>query len=234
MDFFTSTQGWRWLQQLESVYSLSSGHIQVLQSQLNEWMGLIPHETGVKWKENGINNFIIGLSKKRLQESKQLRSSNASVEEAMLVLAAAYFQQGLYKEGEELELQVLAGRKKILGDDHLDTLRVMGDLASTYATQGRFKEVEHLGLEVLAGRKKVLGDDHLDTLSAVGNLASTYYNQGRLKEAEDLDLQVVASSKKILGDDHPDTLRARETLASAYRKQGCQEEAEKLYASADE
>jgi Tetratricopeptide repeat len=43
-----------------------------------------------------------------------------------------YSNQGRWKEAEELEMQVIEKRKRVLGAEHLDTLTSIGNLASTY------------------------------------------------------------------------------------------------------
>ena len=61
--------------------------------------------------------------------------------------------------------------KRVLGDDHPDTLRSMNNLASLYNRQGRYDAAEPLYLETLETQKRVLGDDHRDTTSTLYNLA---------------------------------------------------------------
>ena len=70
-------------------------------------------------------------------------------------------------------------RKRVLGQDHPDTLISMGNLASTYWSQGRWKEAEELFVQVMETRKRVLGQEHPNTFISKGNLVSTYQNQGR-------------------------------------------------------
>ena len=65
-------------------------------------------------------------------------------------------------------------RKRVLGEEHLDTLTSIGNLASTYRNQGRWKEAEELEVQVMETRKRVLGEKHPDTLTSMGNLASTF------------------------------------------------------------
>jgi hypothetical protein len=84
---------------------------------------------------------------------------------------------------------VLEMSKRVLGDEHPDTITRKANLASTYSDQGRWDEAEMLKLEVLETSKHVLGDEHPDTITHKANLASTYRNQGRLKEVADLELR---------------------------------------------
>jgi hypothetical protein len=63
--------------------------------------------------------------------------------------------------------------KKVLGDEHPNTLTSMANLASTYWNQGRWKEAEELQVLVTEARKSVLGEGHPDTLTSMVNLAYT-------------------------------------------------------------
>jgi tetratricopeptide (TPR) repeat protein len=143
-------------------------------------------------------------------------------------LSRVYYDEGRWKEAEELEVQVMETRKRVLGAEHPDTLTSMANLASTFWNQGRWKEAEELDVQVMETRKRVLGAEHPDTLTSMANLASTYRNQGRWKEAEELDVQVMETSSRVLGAEHPDTLTSIANLASTFWNQGRWKEAEEL------
>jgi hypothetical protein len=68
--------------------------------------------------------------------------------------------------------------KRVLGQEHPETLSSMNNLASTYWDQGRWKEAEELGVQVMETRKRVLGQEHPDTLSSMSNLAFMLKLQG--------------------------------------------------------
>ncbi|KAF2875763.1 Tetratricopeptide repeat-domain-containing protein, partial [Massariosphaeria phaeospora] len=72
-------------------------------------------------------------------------------------------------------------RKRVLGEEHPDTLTSIGNLALTYRNQGRWKEAEELQAKELEICSRVLGEEHPSTLTSMANLASTYSNQGRWK-----------------------------------------------------
>ncbi|KAH8724736.1 kinesin light chain [Phaeosphaeriaceae sp. PMI808] len=142
--------------------------------------------------------------------------------------AETLYSDGRYKEAEELFVQVMQMRKRVLGDKHPYTLASMSNLALTHKDQGRWKEAEELEVQVMQMMKGVLGDEHPDTLTSMSNLASTYLNQGRWKEAEELQIQVMQIMKGVLGDEHPYTLTSMSNLALTYDSQGRWEEAEEL------
>ncbi|KAJ5901450.1 hypothetical protein N7495_001978 [Penicillium taxi] len=75
-------------------------------------------------------------------------------------------QNGRWKEAEELEVQVMDTRKRVLGPEHPDTLTSMKNLALTYWTQRRWKEAEELEVQVMETSKRVLVPEHPDTLSS--------------------------------------------------------------------
>jgi tetratricopeptide (TPR) repeat protein len=139
--------------------------------------------------------------------------------------AMALYSDGRYKEAEELFMQVIEARKRVLGEEHPYTLTSMGNLAATYRSQGRWKEAEELEVQVIETEKRVLGEEHPDTLTSMANLAGTYWNQGRWKEAEELGVQIMVTMKRVFGDKHPDTLTSMANLAETYWKQGRWKEA---------
>ncbi|KAH6691785.1 hypothetical protein BKA61DRAFT_715021 [Leptodontidium sp. MPI-SDFR-AT-0119] len=135
---------------------------------------------------------------------------------------------GRYNEAEAPFVEVMERNKRVLGQEHSDTLTSISNLASTFCNQGRWKEAEDLEVQVMETRKRVLGAEHPDTLTSMGNLASIYRNQGRWKEAEDLDVQVMETSLRVLGAEHSDTLTSMGNLASTFWHQGRWKEAEDL------
>jgi hypothetical protein len=62
------------------------------------------------------------------------------------------------EDAEELEVKVLEASRRVLGEEHPDTITAMANLASTYWNQGRWKEAEELQVKVLEVRRRVLGE----------------------------------------------------------------------------
>jgi hypothetical protein len=79
------------------------------------------------------------------------------------------YESGYWNEAEELNIQVMETRKRVLGAEHPDTLRSTGNLASTFRNHGRWKEAEELEIQVMETRKRLLGAEHPDTLRSMGN-----------------------------------------------------------------
>ena len=159
---------------------------------------------------------------------RQIELSKQYYDDEWINFALVLKENGDSKNAEELEVQVVDMRKKLLGAEHLDTLTSLVNLAHTYRNQGRWNEEEQLEIQVMDMRKKLLGAEHPDTLTSMGNLASTYWNQGRWNEAEHLQIQVMDMTKKLFGAEHPDTLTSMAGLAMTYWNQGRWNEAEQL------
>ncbi len=150
------------------------------------------------------------------QNKKVLGIEHPDTLTSMANLASTFWNQGRWKEAEELEVQVMETRRRVLGLEHPDTLTSMANLASTFWNQGRWKEAEELDVQVMETRKRVLGLEHPSTLTSIANLASTYSDQGRWKEAEELEVQVMETRKRVLGLEHPDTLISMNNLAFTF------------------
>ena len=138
-------------------------------------------------------------------------------------------QQGKDAEAEALFRETLAAQKRVLGDEHPNSLLTAANLAITLMQQGKDAEAEALCRETHAAQKRVLGDEHPNTLHTAGHLASSLMQQGKDAEAEVLYRAVCATKKRVLGDEHPDTLGTATNLASSLMQQGKDAEAEVLY-----
>lgn len=139
--------------------------------------------------------------------------------------AKALYSDGQYKRTEELQVQVIQARRKMLGDEHPETLRSQACLALTYCRQGRWSEAEHLQMQVRQTTKRVLSNEHPDTLTSMNDLATTYRHQEQWSKAEELDLEALQTRKRVLGKEHPHTLTSIAHLASTYSHQGRWDEA---------
>ncbi|KAL8636885.1 MAG: hypothetical protein Q9228_005779 [Teloschistes exilis] len=146
------------------------------------------------------------------QRCSSLSSVIPKEEEGIAEFALAFSEAGRWKEAEELEVRVMQTRKRVLGEEHPDTLTSMANLASTYWNQGRWKEAEELEVRVMQTRKRVLGEEHPDTLTSMANLASTWEAQGQDVEAVNLMQECIRLQSRILGVDHPDTLSSSTAL----------------------
>jgi tetratricopeptide (TPR) repeat protein len=149
---------------------------------------------------------------------QQPEDESSLTEWASLLYRAAWYAEsmGNSNDAATLAAKSMRARKKVLGQEHPDTLSSMAMVGLAYRLGGRWDDAEKLFVQVIEISKKKLGADHLDTLISMGNLALTYQNQGRWDAAEELFVQVTETRKKKLGADHPGTLTSINNLASTY------------------
>ncbi|KAF8182447.1 hypothetical protein K438DRAFT_1724930 [Mycena galopus ATCC 62051] len=131
-----------------------------------------------------------------------------------------FSEGGKYKQSEKLLQEVLKKRKQVLGDNHPDTLRTMGNLAITYSDLGEHQKAKELKVIVLEKQKQVLGENHPSTLHTMGSLATTYLQLGEYQTAKDLEVIVLEKRKQVLGENHPSTLQTMGNLAITYSNLG--------------
>jgi tetratricopeptide (TPR) repeat protein len=80
--------------------------------------------------------------------------------------------------------QALEGYNMVLGPEHPNTLKDMGNLGHLLMRMGWYDEAEGKIQQALQGREKVLGLDHPDTLDNISHLAFVLEKQGKFAEAD--------------------------------------------------
>ena len=85
-------------------------------------------------------------------------------------LASTVWNQGRWKEAEELDVQVMDTRKRMLGLEHPDTLASMANLAFTFWSLDLKNEAIELMSEVIEYRQKNISSDHPDTIQSIFTL----------------------------------------------------------------
>lgn len=187
-------------------------------------------DDAIKIQQSAVSGAILD-TQGELQGNKHTNDHIEANLHATRHLAAIYGIQGQYAKAEKLELKVVDESKRLLGEDHPDTLLAMRDLAVTYGCLDRPDEAKPLHQHVLKVRKRILGDDHPETLISMSDLAVTYCQQDPLKNASKVELLesfVVEARKRVLGNQHPNTLQAMRDLAIAYELQNHDDEAESI------
>jgi tetratricopeptide (TPR) repeat protein len=114
-------------------------------------------------------------------------------------LANSYAALNRHAEALELREDTLAGMKRVLPQDHPDTLQSMHSLAVTYTRLNRHTEALKLHEGTLAARKRVLQEDHSDSLWSLGSVAESLIHLDRGAEAISLiDECVVKAAGKVV------------------------------------
>ena len=164
----------------------------------------------------------VPLDPTTLAHAQHLATLPASDRDARLLneVAVQHHYRGDSRAARALFEEVYATWRRVLGDEHPDTLTSANNLAETRRAQGDHAGARALHEEVYATRRRVLGDEHPDTLTSANNLAETRYAQGDHAGARALLEEVYATRRRVLGDEHPDTLTSANNLAETRYAQG--------------
>ncbi|CAI7647863.1 unnamed protein product [Penicillium pancosmium] len=156
-------------------------------------------------------------------EEMAMESMNARTEtlgdmdpEGAILLSLIYGRRGQWQRSIDMLERVHRDTKKIYGEEHIFTLRVMKYLAKGYCRKGRFQEAETLQLKELQIKEIQFGDDDLSVAESMQDLAWIYREQRRFQEAFTLELKVIEIFKKQLGPEDPDTLATAKAMVDLY------------------
>ena len=95
-----------------------------------------------------------------------------------------YSNEGRYAEAVTLQASVLEIRRRVLGEEHPNTLNSMNSLAGLYRRQAKYAEAEQLDKKVLEIRRRVLGPQHPDTTDSMASLSELWLLEQRYEEPE--------------------------------------------------
>jgi hypothetical protein len=101
---------------------------------------------------------------------------------------------------------MLSRRRRILGDDHPDTLTWTSQLAMVLWYLGDFQQAWQLQNDVFTRFRRVLGEDHPATLGSAGLLGLALLSLGDYQQLWKLQSDTFPRSRRALGEDHNITL----------------------------
>ena len=117
--------------------------------------------------ECGLYGKAASMHKQTWEQRKAiLGEEHPSTLTSMANLASTYWNQGRWKEAEELQVGVMETTKRVLGEEHPSTLTSMNNLAFTWKGQCKNTKAINLMGECVHLRTRILGVHHPDTLSS--------------------------------------------------------------------
>ncbi len=149
----------------------------------------------------------------------------AAIRDTLAVTFIAIGQSELALPHAEAALRM---RRKLLGEDHPDTLHSQNSCAIALKLQGRAKEAEPLFKDALERYRRTLGPDDPDAISALNNYSGVLDALGREKETEPLRKEALERYQRVLGENHPDTISAMNNYGATLDFLGRAKEAEPL------
>jgi tetratricopeptide (TPR) repeat protein len=139
-----------------------------------------------------------------------------------------FSRQGQYPLAAQLGEQVLATRKKLLGENHRDYATSLNSLALVYRSTEDYARAEQLYRHSQELVRKLFGEKHPLYATNLNNLGVLYERMGEYKKAETLSLQALDLDKMLLGESHPGCSESLHNLAFLYQQMGEYARAEPL------
>jgi tetratricopeptide (TPR) repeat protein/tRNA A-37 threonylcarbamoyl transferase component Bud32 len=147
-------------------------------------------------------------------------------------LANRYRDLGLNDAAAPLQTRALEVRRRLLGDEHPDTISSISNMGYLLASQGKLAEAEPYCREALEKSRRVLGEEHPDTLGSINNMGFLLQAQGKLELAYPYYLEAMQKRRRVLGREHPDTLESINNMGFLLKALGQLDEAEPYFREA--
>ncbi|MBV9037636.1 MAG: tetratricopeptide repeat protein, partial [Acidobacteriaceae bacterium] len=179
-------------------------------------------------------NLTVRTALDRAAQRVQAKFDKEPLLEASIreTIGNTYVGLGLYPEAQRQLERSLELRKRLLGEEHHDTLSTMDDLAIVFHQQGKFVQAEPIFKQVLEVRRRILGEQHPDTLRSMNNVAEIYLREGNFALAEPMLVRVLREQRRVLGDRNNATLETMNNLGLLYLNEGKYSEAESVFVAA--
>jgi tetratricopeptide (TPR) repeat protein len=127
------------------------------------------------------------FSKAEIRFSEALKQAESCLSKSQNNLAALYHSQGKYLLAEQLYLQSLQIKKRILGEENTEVALNLQNLAACYSARGRYEEAEDLFKRSIKMRESLLGENHPDLITTLENYALLLRKLNREQEAEEME-----------------------------------------------
>ncbi len=142
------------------------------------------------------------------------------------------FRRGDYATAEALNLEALAMRRKVLGDEHPYVSSSLHNVAVAKQSQGDYAGAEPLLRESLAIARKVYGEEHHKVASDLNSLANVLQSRKDYEAAESLFREALVMRRATLGEEHPKVAVTMNSLAGVLWLKGEYAESEEVYVAA--
>ncbi|MBI4852962.1 MAG: tetratricopeptide repeat protein, partial [Acidobacteria bacterium] len=171
------------------------------------------------------------LIEKKYQEASgrfEKASDFISQADAINRLGFLYNNKGEYSKAEPLLIQALDLRRKLLGDNHPNTILSFNRLATLYENMGEYSKAESICIQALDISRKVFGNN-ISTAGLLNNLALLYDKKGDYSKVEPLYIQALDIFRKASDNYLGDTANVLNNLAGFYSRKGEYSKAEPLF-----
>ena len=108
--------------------------------------------------------------------------------------------------------EVLAVRRRMLGNEHPSTLESITNLALQHNEMGNYTTALPLSEEACAATRRTLGMAHEHTLVSITSLAALHNSLGNYREALPLHEEALEAKRRVLGEGHLETMNSTHLL----------------------
>ena len=144
-------------------------------------------------------------------------------------LAELYRSIGLNESAVPLQESTLATRRRVLGEEHPETIQSISNMSVLLRELGRLAEAEPYHREALEKSRRILGEDHIETVIAISNMGGLLRAKGELSEAEPYYREALEKFRRTVGATHIETIRSINNMGVLIAEQGRLAEAEPFY-----
>jgi len=135
--------------------------------------------------------------------------------------ASLLWTQGKYEQAYGRRQDTLDRMRRVLGEDHPETLRVMNGYGADLRARGEFADALHHDEDALSRHHAAFGPDDPRTFSMANNVAVDQVLNGRYADALDTDTKTHQDRIDFYGrNDHPLVVWSLSAMATDYRLSG--------------
>ena len=131
-------------------------------------------------------------------------------------IGTSYYGLGVYDEAERHLPVAVEMYRRLLGEEHVETIRSMNALTNLYLRLSRVDEARALNERTVEQARKGLGEGNAETLRALHLKGNLMGGLGRPEEQITLCKYVLEQRRRTLGEEHLDTLNTMNALAIMY------------------
>jgi eukaryotic-like serine/threonine-protein kinase len=141
-----------------------------------------------------------------------------------------YLELSLYTEARQQLERALEIRRRVLGAQHLDTLKTMFELAETYRREGKYAQAQALLSDLVGIERRLHRETTPEAMAAEYTLASIIADwRADYPSAEALYTSVLTTQRRVLGETDRGTLATMNNLAALLVREGKYPPAEEQY-----
>ncbi len=145
----------------------------------------------------------------------------------LIRMSHLHLRLGAYDEAEQASRTAAENIERLLGRDHIETLRAAENRAMVLNHRGEAQPAIERWEELLPQIIAVAGENSREHLKITHNLAQAYQMQGELDRARALFEDLLERQRLVLGPQHVETLTSLNVLGTVLRYQQQFEPAEK-------